>query len=259
MGPLSVRIQLAYDGTRYLGWQETKEGPSIQGILRAAAMQILQAPVEIEAASRTDAGVHAEGQVVVIRCSEARYPIDRFVRSLGRLLPSDLAIVEGAEVSGSFHPTLDATGKTYLYRIALQPMPLLRHQVWTLPSGSYGPVQLDVWAMRQAATSLLGRHDFSAFATDQIDYPVKNPVCELRRLDVEEPAAGLVQIRLEGDRFLYKMCRTLAGTLADVGRGRICGSSMPAILADKRRERAGVCAPAQGLTLQRVHYRAPFA
>lgn len=252
MAPLSLRIRLAYDGTAYLGWQETREGPSIQGTLRSLASQILQAPVEVEAASRTDAGVHASGQVIVLRCKQPRYSADRFLQSLSRLLPPDIAMVTADAVSTDFHPTLDAIGKTYLYQIGLRPFPSRRHEIWQLPMS--GQTMPDQEVMRQAASLLIGTHNFSAFAVDHVDNPIKNPICTLNTISIREREPGLLVLELQGDRFLYKMCRSIVGTVLDCGRGRIDPAQIPWILEQQQRKHAGICAPAHGLTLLEVHY-----
>lgn len=253
---LSLRLTIAYDGTRYLGWQQTREGLSIQGVLRQTAEQILQCPVCVEGASRTDAGVHALGQVALLQCQGSRYEEQRFLRSLIRLLPPDIAVLEAASASASFHPSLDARAKTYWYTVSLQPRPLERHRVWHLPGQGSEPAALDLVAIRGAAQQLLGTHDFSAFAVDHVDMPIRDPLCTLTSIAVEELEPGLIRLEFHGNRFLYKMVRSLAGTLIDCGRGRLHGEQIPLILASRRRERAGVCAPAHGLTLARVHYEA---
>jgi tRNA pseudouridine38-40 synthase len=254
MAQLSIRMTIAYDGTAFLGWQETKEGRSVQGVLRLTAEQILQCSVEVEAASRTDAGVHATGQTVVLRSAVCRYPLERFLQSLQRLLPPDVAILDAAPCSMEFHPTLDASGKTYVYRVSEQPNPLWRHQVWHLSARSMVS-SLDLGAMRRGAQHLVGRHDFSAFAVDHLDHEIRNPICELSSIQILQ-SDGQILIQMQGNRFLYKMCRSLAGTLIDCGRGRIPPDYIPVILESRRREQAGVCAPAHGLTLVQVHYPA---
>jgi tRNA pseudouridine38-40 synthase len=254
MVPLSLRLTVAYDGSRYLGWQQTREGPSIQGVLRQTAEMILQRPVQVEGASRTDAGVHALGQVVSLRCQESRYTEARFLRSLIRLLPPDIVIVESAYTPDSFHPTLDAKAKTYWYLVGLRPLPLERHRVWQLPNQGIEPAALDLTAIRRAAQLLIGTHDFSAFAVDHVDMPIKDPHCTLMSIEVEELQPELIRLAFFGNRFLYKMVRSLAGTLVDCGRARLCPEDLPDILASRRRERAGICAPAHGLTLAKVHY-----
>jgi tRNA pseudouridine38-40 synthase len=251
---LSLRLILAYKGTRYCGWQETREGPSVQGVLRSICRQILASPVEIEAASRTDAGVHAEGQVVVIRSEHPRYSPKRFLQSLRRLLPSDIAIVDGVPCAHEFHPTLSALGKCYRYRFSTVRKPLLEDLCWELPLQAWGSLPLNIEAMRVAAASLLGIHDFTALATQQTEHPVKNACCHLSKLALVKVDEGLWDLFIEGDRFLYKMCRSLAGTLIDCGRGRIDPLSIPEILKSRRRELAGLCAPPHGLTLIKVLY-----
>ncbi|MFZ4100298.1 MAG: tRNA pseudouridine(38-40) synthase TruA, partial [Chlamydiia bacterium] len=243
---MHLQLTVAYDGGSFLGWQETKEGPSIQGTLRSCVEQVTGSPAKVEGASRTDAGVHAWGQIVSIRC-EDRYPADRLIYSLQCLLPETIAIRGWSEASESFHPSLDAIGKEYRYQVSLIRQPLLRHQVWTLPD-----TELNLSKMREATTILLGEHDFHAFATDHVHMPIKDPRCRLDRLEITTPSNGMIEIALCGNRFLYKMCRTLAGTLVDIGRGRLSLKDVKAALESGRREQTGICAPAAGLCLMRV-------
>lgn len=148
------------------------------------------------------------------------------------------------EIPDDFHATLDATGKEYLYRLSLGPVQLPQERLYSW----HIPYRLDWGAMRKAAEALRGEHDFSAFANQ--DGEARDPLCRVEEITMEESGRFLVR----GNRFLYKMVRTIVGTLIDVGRERIAAEELPAILASRRRERAGVTAPAHGLTLRRVYY-----
>ncbi len=234
----SVKLVVSYVGTNYFGWQKTKSGPSIQEALEKACAKILQEKVTCEAASRTDRGVHAEAQVVQFYLSKA-WPEEKLQKALNSALPRDIRIVELSYKE--FHPSLDATGKTYFYDLCSGPVqdPFFRHLSW------HYPYKIDLQIMRQAASELIGQHDFSAFTTE----PQKNPLCTLMSIDFVPLREDRLRIVLTGDRFLYKMARTLAGTLANIGSGKL--TSLP---QRKDRRAAGVTAPPHGLTLSRIYY-----
>lgn len=229
---------IAYDGTRYFGWQKTVTGPSIQEELEKAIRQITGELSTPEAASRTDRGVHAEGQVIQFALPKQIEP-QRLLRGLNAVLPSDIRVLE--LVPHQFHPTLDAVGKEYRYRICQEAVqdPTLRLYSWHIPHG------LDKDKMELAAKDLIGTHDFSAFANEG----EKNPICTLESIEFD----GIFRIR--GDRFLYKMVRNLVGTLVYVGSGKLAEGSIPMILASKDRKKAGITAPAHGLYLHQVFYQ----
>jgi tRNA pseudouridine38-40 synthase len=198
----------------------------------------------VEAASRTDRGVHAHGQVVCFSIGKSIEP-PQLRHSLNAVLPPEIRVKEAEIVSGSFHPTLDARAKEYHYFISLgavQP-PMDRLYSWHIPR----PLDLD--KMAQASRHFLGRHDFSAFANE----PENDPVCTIERL-VVAPIENKLRIEIRADRFLYKMARNIAGTLAYIGQNKLAEDSVPAILASRNRARAGMAAPARGLFLMEVFY-----
>ncbi|MBX7066960.1 MAG: tRNA pseudouridine(38-40) synthase TruA [Parachlamydiales bacterium] len=231
------KVLISYDGTHYFGWQKTITGPSIQEELEKAIHRLTHETVLPEAASRTDRGVHAEGQVVQFRLEHEWAPA-KLQLGLNAVLPKDIRIkaIERKE----FHPTLDATGKEYHYRICqgLAQDPTLRLYSWHLR------YTLDRKKIEQAAKHLIGAHDFTAFANEE----EKDPVCTLESIEFD----GIFRIR--GNRFLYKMVRNLVGTLVYVGCGKISPETIPEILASKDRTRAGITAPAHGLYLHQVQY-----
>lgn len=229
---------LAYDGTHYFGWQKTQAGPSIQEALEKAIRQITGETILPEAASRTDRGVHAKGQVVQFALTKEWLP-QKLMRGLNAVLQSDIRILEME--SKNFHPTLDAMGKEYRYRICqgLAQDPTLRLYSW------HFRYPLDQKLIEQAATDFLGTHDFTAFANEE----EKDPICTIESIVFD---GTFFQIR--GDRFLYKMARNLVGTLAYIGCGKIPEGAIPAILASRDRKQAGVTAPAHGLYLHQVFY-----
>jgi tRNA pseudouridine38-40 synthase len=236
----SYKLLLTYDGTCYFGWQKTRMGPSVQEALENAILQITGEKATPEAASRTDRGVHAEGQSVSFSISKEIDPY-RLLGGLNAALPPDIRILELMSCESSFHPTLDASSKEYHYRLCLGPVqdPTQRLYSWHLKTA------LDLKKMERAARDLLGQKDFSAFANEKKE----NPICTIEEITFER-----LQIRLVGDRFLYKMVRNLVGTLVYIGIGKLPEDCIPALLASKDRKAAGVTAPAHGLFLHRVFY-----
>ena len=240
----NIKLIIAYEGTHYLGWQKNNAGPSIQEELEKALAQILRHPVELQAASRTDAGVHAEGQVVNF-FTEVEIPFEKLQKSLNGILPTDISVLKIEEAPGAFHPTLDSRGKEYHYSICLGPtqLPFYRNFSWHY---TY-PVNIE--EMKKAAHYLKGKHDFSAFTNERQE----NYVREIFDIVIESFDHRL-KIRVSGNNFLYKMVRNIVGTLIYVGCGKLSAEDIPAILTSKDRTEAGVTAPALGLVLKEVIY-----
>ena len=230
------KLIVAYDGTRYFGWQKTKMGSSIQEELEKAIFRISGETVLPEAASRTDRGVHAQGQVVQFALTK-EWSSQKLRTALNALLPSDIRVLEVER--REFHPTLDAIGKEYHYRICqgLAQDPILRLYSWHY----YYPLNFN--KITQGIEELLGTHDFTALA-NEIE---KNPICTIKSIEFD---GALFKIR--GDRFLYKMVRNIVGTLLYLGTGKL--DAITPILASKKRELAGVTAPAHGLYLHQVFF-----
>jgi tRNA pseudouridine38-40 synthase len=241
---MNIKLTVAYEGTRYLGWQKTEMGPSIEAELEKALAQILQHPVKLQAASRTDAGVHAAGQIVNF-FTETKIELKRLQKSLNSLLPDDISVREIETMPEPFHPTLDCTGKQYEYSVCLgtSQLPFQRLYSWHFPY----PIDLEQMAL--GARSLTGRHDFSAFTNEKQEDNLR----EIYSIEIIPEETG-VKIRVEGNAFLYKMVRNIAGTLVYVGCGKLKASALSAIIESKDRTRAGVTAPAHGLTLKKVNY-----
>ncbi|MCB1109567.1 MAG: tRNA pseudouridine(38-40) synthase TruA [Chlamydiia bacterium] len=243
---MNIQVILSYDGTPYLGWQEGGDGPTVEETLRKVLEQIYQEPFQLQAASRTDAGVHAAGQVVNFKPSKA-LDLDRLLISLNQLLPKTIRVLALKEVDEGFHPTLDNEGKEYHYHICLGPVqsPFRRYFSWHLHT------PLDCEKMREASSYFVGTHDFAALT----NFPrPEETVRTLRRIDIFEEETGL-RIEVEGDNFLYKMVRNLVGTLVYVGQGKLTLEMAQKLLQRKDRKKAGMTAPAHGLTLHRVFYR----
>ena len=235
---------LEYDGTAYHGWQIQPEVPTVQGTVQAALRRLLQEPVRVVGAGRTDAGVHALGQVAHFH-TRSTVEVERLRRALNALLPPDIAVRQLEEVPPGFHARRDATGRTYRYLIHRSDTPsaLLRRYSWWVP------VELDVERMRQASRYLLGWHDFSAFGTP----PGSNPWREVRRVELQR-AGSLLAFEVEANAFLRGMVRTMVGLLVEVGRGRLTPEGFGALLRPGQ-TRSPRSAPPQGLFLVRVSYR----
>jgi len=249
--PRTLRLTLEYDGTEFEGWQSQGAGHrTVQDVLEAALEQVTGRRCPVAGAGRTDAGVHAEGQVASCRPSTALSPED-LCRALNAVLPLDLAVREVAPVPAGFHARRSARGKLYRYALWNGPVrsPLRERTHWGVRT------PLDVGAMRAAAALLVGTHDFAAFQSS--GGGTRTSVRTLERLDVEGAPGGEIRVWAGADGFLRHMVRALVGTLVEVGRGRRAPGDLPEVLASGDRARAGPTAPARGLTLVRVEYGNP--
>ena len=241
-----IRLTVAYDGTNYHGWQVQDNGITIESELNRCLEELLGEPVQVIGASRTDAGVHALGNIAVFD-TKSRMPAEKFSYALNQRLPEDIRIQRSEEVASDWHPRHHASRKTYEYRIyrAEFPMPVRRLY-------SYFTYRvLDGDKMRQAADYLVGEHDFKSFC--QTGAQVESTTRTIYSLEVEEQGPELV-IRICGNGFLYNMVRIIAGTLMEVGQGKREPKSMAAVLEARDRAAAGPTAPAQGLTLVQYEY-----
>lgn len=250
MDHIKLKLTIAYDGAAYQGWQVQKTGTGIQEKVEQALAKLFPAAKRVRSSSRTDTGVHALGMVAEVEIPRAQFkmPLRRIALALNSFLPEDIRITAAQRVPAVFDARFDATGKQYRYYVwnhsAMNP--LLRHQAWHVPQ------KLDVSAMRAAAKRLLGKHDFRSFATTH-SYEIEDTVRTVRRCDVRR-SGPLLTFIIEGDGFLYKMCRGLVGTLVQLGRGKFMEADLKSMLAAKDRRVAGMTAPAQGLVLWRVFY-----
>ena len=251
----NVVVRLAYDGTRYFGWQQTSSDharfPSVEHEVTSVLQQILQHPVVLQAASRTDRGVHAVGQAANFHTSHAPSTYARLLRSLNQLLPSDVAVlsVEPAR-SPNFHATIDATAKEYVYRLCHGRV-LLPHLRFT---HAHFPCAPDMAQMARAVELLLGEHDFASFRNFRKGQVYRDTVRRLFAIHISEEPGDILEFRLVANNFLYKMARNIAGTLLYVGIGKLSLGQVASLLRTPDRTKAGVTLPAQGLTLQRVFY-----
>ncbi|MDO4521807.1 MAG: tRNA pseudouridine(38-40) synthase TruA [Eubacteriales bacterium] len=243
---MNYRMLIQYDGTKYNGWQRQQSTDNtIQGKIEAVLSRIAGMPVEIYGAGRTDAGVHALGQVANVSL-DLPLTATKLRDELNRWLPEDIGILEVTEAAPRFHSRLNAIGKVYCYRIATRPELHVfdRRQLYPFTA------PLDVAAMRRAADCFVGEHDFQGFCTRKTK---KSTVRRIDRIQIEE-MTGELCITYQGSGFLYNMIRILTGTLIEVGTGQRSADSMKALLTSKKRADAGFTAPARGLTLLKVLY-----
>jgi tRNA pseudouridine38-40 synthase len=242
-----VKLVLEYDGTRYVGWQVQPNGPSVQAEVERALATLHKGPRRVTAAGRTDAGVHARGQVVSFPEGDP-LPLTAYVKGMNALLPQDIAVRSASLEPEGFDARRSARGKRYRYVIenGETRAPLGRLQAWQLF------VRLDVAAMREAGAHLLGRHDFAAFQA--ADCACDHAVREVRRLEVIGEAGGRIELVFEATAFVKHMVRNMVGTLVEVGQGKRPSGSLPALLASADRREAGPTAPPQGLCLEEVFY-----
>jgi tRNA pseudouridine38-40 synthase len=242
----TVKLILEYDGSRYAGWQRQPDQPTIQEAVETALLQLTQQTVTVVGAGRTDAGVHALGQVVSFRIDRDWTP-QEWTRGFNARLPEDIAVRSAAIMPDEFHARYSARGKLYEYRILHRPeRPAVeRAYYWHVYR------TLDHDGMRQAASLLVGSHNFTSFEGTLTDN--EDPMCHLQQLSLTQKG-DIILIHAYADRFLKHMVRTIVGTLVEVGHGKRTPNSVADILAAKDRTAAGRTAPAHGLFLLRVDY-----
>jgi tRNA pseudouridine38-40 synthase len=244
----NIKLTLEYDGTAYHGWQSQRGSgkATVQDALEGALTILAKEHIAVAASGRTDAGVHALGQVANFT-TESPIPPEAWAPAVNRLLPADVRAISSDEVPPDFHARHSARGKTYRYLILNRRMPsaLLRDRVWHVDR------KLNVTAMRKAAAVLIGRHDFSAFRSASCN--AKTAHRNLRSLSIRK-RGEIIEIVLEADAFLMHMARNIVGTLVEVGLGRHDTAGVKAILRSRNRTRAGRTAPSHGLCLISVTY-----
>lgn len=242
-----VKLTLAYDGTAYRGFQVQPNGPTIQSVMEEALSRLLQEPVKLRAAGRTDAGVHAREQAVDFADSGSR-SLETVLRGGNALLPPDIRILSVSEVPESFNARRDAKEKEYRYFLHLSPVasPFFSRHAWHLEK----PPDLD--AMRAGLRHVVGEHDFSSFRGQGCT--AKTTVRTIFRAELWEEVPSLFSLRIAGNGFLRHMVRNLVGTLVDVGKGKIPPERVGELFTLKNRAEAGPTAPARGLFLWEVRY-----
>lgn len=263
--PRTLKLVVSYDGARFVGWQRQASGESIQGLVEEALARFEGAPVTVHGAGRTDAGVHALGQVasVQLTCTHAA---DVLLRGLNASLSPEVRVIAVEDAAPDFHARFSARSKTYRYLVRNAPIvsPFERAYVWHVPE------PLDVEAMQAAAAALVGTHDFAAFGSAgsetketvrtiiQSEIRVVDANLEPRTPDHQPPTThhqpGLLAYDVTGTGFLRHMVRAIVGTLVEIGRGWRPAASMSALVAGRSRADAGATAPAHGLFLVRVDY-----
>lgn len=241
----NIKITIQYNGKNYCGWQKQNNSPGIQGTIEKAIFDITREEVKITGSGRTDAGVHALGQVANFK-TNSQIPVDRIPNALNAKLPKDISIVKAEEVDEDFHSRYSAKKKTYRYQVYNS---LYRSPIYA--DISY-PVKydLDIDKMKKEAKSLIGTYDFKGFMSSGSS--VIDTVRTIYNIEVSK-SEDLIIIEIEGNGFLYNMVRIIAGTLVDIGRGRIT-ENMSTIIKSKSRSMAGHTAPAHGLFLKKVDY-----
>lgn len=247
---VKLKLTIAYDGSGYDGWQTQKTGVGVQSLVEAALAKLFPCQPKVYGSSRTDSGVHALGMAAHFEVprTEWRMTTARLLLAVNAHLPEDIRVQSARRMPAEFHARFSAVGKEYRYQVwnnaAMNP--LLRTQAWHFKR------KLDLAAMRTAARDFVGKHDFRSFRVNPF-YDTDSTVRTLKRCDVRR-RGPLLTFVIEGDGFLYRMCRGIVGTLVQVGEGKIPRDAVRKILASRDRRVAGMTAPAHGLVLWRVLY-----
>lgn len=243
----NYRIILQYEGTKYQGWQrQDSTNNTIQGKLEALLTKMCGQPVEIQGSGRTDAGVHAYGQVANFH-GNTEYSTEEIMEYMNRYLPEDIGVIQVEQVHERFHSRLNAKGKIYRYRVMTGNIPHIFDRKFVYEH----PERLDVAAMKEAAALLIGTHDFKSFTSTKRGK--KSTVRTIEAIEIVKNGDEIC-FTYKGDGFLYHMVRILTGTLIEVGEGKRSCTDITRILEAKEREEAGFLAPAKGLALMEVFY-----
>jgi len=243
---MRVKMVVAYDGTNYSGWQIQPNGVTIEQKLNEALQALLGEDIRVTGASRTDAGVHSLGNVCIFD-TDTRMPAEKISYALNQRLPEDTVVQDSCEVPDTFHPRFSRSRKTYEYRILNRRFRMPTRRLDTY----FYHYPLDVEKMQEAADYLVGEHDFKSFCS--VNTAVEDTTRTIYSCELEQQG-DLLTIRVTGSGFLYNMVRIIAGTLFDVGIGKIAPEDIPAILEKKDRKAAGPTAPAHGLTMIGLEY-----
>ena len=249
-GRKKFKLTIAYDGSLYQGWQVQKIGTGVQEKIEEALAKLFPSRPRLHSSSRTDTGVHALGMVAhfEVQSSECLMTARKLALALNAWLPQDIRVLTAVRESEKFHARFSATGKQYRYFVwnhaAMNP--LIRHSAWHVPR------PLDLAAMRSALPRFLGKHDFQSFAANP-GYNKESTVRTLSRCELKR-SGPLLTFVIEGDGFLYKMCRGIVGTLVQIGLGKFRAGDIQGMLTRKDRRVSGMTAPAHGLVLWKVFY-----
>ncbi len=244
----NIKLILQYDGTNYAGWQIQPDVKTVQGVLKNAVETLVDHQVKLYGASRTDAGVHALGQVAAFK-TEKSHSLNTIKKGLNAILPEDIRVVDVEEVDSSFHPRFDAKGKTYRYRFFIGEVvpPFERLYCYHIKG------KVDIDKMMSAANFFVGEKDFSSFRDSMCT--AKNPVKKIKVSKFNLLNNGFLEYIITGDSFLHHMVRNIAGTLLWIGKGKIETDFLPHLFEKKDRTLAGPTLDAKGLFLERVYYR----
>jgi tRNA pseudouridine38-40 synthase len=259
MASRRIKLTVAYDGTDFFGWQKQhppNEEPlrTAQGVLEHAVREVVREKVSVHGASRTDSGVHAVGQVAAFDTTSGM-DVDRFPPAISSRLPEDIRVLAAEVVPDAFNVIGDVVGKEYAYRVAYGRREAHQRPLFDRHHLAWVPWDLDSDAMNVAAASLAGRHDFASFT--RLNHGRESTVRTVTACEVtlSEPQVATITVRGEG--FLWNMVRILVGTLVEVGAGRRCADSMPAVIDAAERSAAGVTMPPEGLMLNWIEYGPP--
>lgn len=247
-GPRTFKAVCAYDGTAFYGWQSQAGGNTVQDFIEARLAVIFKQPVRIHGSGRTDSGVHAKAQVFHFEADWA-HPATDLLRALRSGLPAGIQVQRISPARKDFHARFSATGKRYRYRLYEGYAPPWEDRYcWSL-----GNRRLDLAAMQAAAEPLRGEHDFTAFGANRGDGSEDNPLKDMRKIEIVRRGSQ-VSITYEASGFLYKMARSLTGTLVETGLGKLSAADVAGILKSRQRDERVTTAPACGLWLEKVYY-----
>ncbi|MBA4150582.1 MAG: tRNA pseudouridine(38-40) synthase TruA [Verrucomicrobia bacterium] len=248
---IKLKLTIAYDGTNYAGWQVQKVGLGVQQKVEEALVKLFPSVKRIHSSSRTDTGVHALGMIAHVEIPKGEWKMTtrKLLLAVNAHLPPDVRVLNATKAAADFHARFDAQGKQYRYLVWNHPVmnPLLRRQAWHVTR------KADLTIMRAAAKLFVGKHDFRSFAANRGDN-LEDAVRTLTRCEIKRTGPTLTFI-IEGDGFLYKMCRGIVGTLIQVGLGKFSSDEIPRMFEQKNRSVAGMSAPAHGLVLWKVFYK----
>ena len=248
----TFKVILEYDGSRYSGWQDQKNARTVMGELKKAAREVFSEEAEMQGGGRTDAGVHALGQVMHIKVSSAvRQTPDIIKRRLNELLPADIVILQIERAPRSFHARHDAVTRTYVYQISRRKQAFMKKYVWWVKE------DLDVPALARTAAALVGRHDFICFRAADASRPGESTVVVVEKAEIETEE-DVILFRIEASHFLWRMVRRIVGVLVKIGKGEVKENEFHKLLdarCDPKLDVAAWTAPASGLFLEEIRYQ----
>ena len=242
-----IMLIVSYCGTSYCGWQKQNNALSVEEVINRTLCEMLGEDISVIGASRTDAGVHAKGNVAVFD-TNSTIPPDKFAYALNSRLPEDIRIQNSRQVRDDFHPRYDKSLKKYTYRILNSKINMPIYNLYTLHVSNF----LDMDSMKEAAKYIVGEHDFKAFCA--VGTGVKSTVRNVYSLNIERDDNNIISITITGNGFLYNMVRIIVGTLIQVGTGKIKSCDVEKIISSKDRRMAGPTVSAKGLTLEEIQY-----